>query len=157
MKNKKMLYLLIPATLIVWSLIIYKIISNLRPEEASVSQHRAISTPAIESTSDTFSIHPSYRDPFLGKIVAKSGFSHGPAKTRIPVNPVVKAPLVWPAIVYGGIIKNQKLNKEMILLQIDGQDFMTKVGETTNGIKLFKVHRDSIEVHFSKEKKIIHK
>jgi hypothetical protein len=122
-----------------------------------VSQHIAISAPVIENTNDTFSIHSDYRDPFLDKSIPKKDPSDAPAKVSIPVAPVVKMALVWPAITYSGIIKNQKSNKEMVLVQINGQDFMAKAGETKNGVTLFKVYRDSIEVHFSKEKKIIHK
>jgi type II secretory pathway component PulC len=157
MKNKKMLYLLIPGTLIVWGLIIFKIINNMHSEEGPASQHLLAASATVENVSDTFSIHPDYRDPFLGKIIQRTDLSDRPAKINVPVIPVVKAPTPWPTIVYGGIIKNQKLNKEMILLQINGQDFMVKSGETINGIQLFKVFHDSIEVHFSKEKKIIYK
>jgi hypothetical protein len=157
MKNKKMLYLLIPGTLIVWGLIIFKIINNMHSDENPVSQHTLVETAVTENVSDTFSIHPTYRDPFLGKPVQRDDLSEGPSKSSIPATPVIKTPTVWPAVVYGGIIKNQKLNKEMILLQINGQDFMMKSGETVNGVQLFKVFHDSIEVHFSKEKKIIYK
>lgn len=159
MKNKKMLYVLIPATLIVWGFIILKIINNMHSEENVVTQHAVIATAAIENVSDTFSIHPVYRDPFLGKLIQRveSSSSDAPVKTKAPAIPVLKLPTPWPAIVFGGIIKNKKLNKEMVLLQVNGQDFMLKSGETVNGIQLFKIFQDSIEVHFSKEKKIIYK
>lgn len=152
-----MLYLLIPATLIVWGLIIFKIIGNMHSEENPVTPAFTQATTAIENVSDTFSIHPVYRDPFLGRIVQRNELSNDEPKVKQSLIPVVKAPTPWPAIVYGGIIKNQASNKEMVLLQIDGRDFMVKAGETTGGIQLFKVYRDSIEVHFLKEKKIIHK
>ena len=45
----------------------------------------------------------------------------------------------------------------MVLLEINGEGHMMKVGETINGVFLFKAFRDSVEVQFYKEKKIIHK
>jgi hypothetical protein len=129
----------------------------MHSEENPVSQPKFITEAIIESISDTFSIHPVYRDPFLGKRLQQNEMSEGSAKKTVQTIPIVKAATPWPVIVYSGIIKNQKLNKEMILLQIDGQDFMMKQGEIRNGLQLFKVTHDSIEVHFSKEKKIIYK
>ena len=160
MKNKKMLYILIPGTLIVWGLIIFKIINNMHPDADPVLRQNIAITQQDETVSDTFSINPIYRDPFLGKMIQpRSSESGDPVVKRqtVPVVAVVKAPTPWPAIVYTGTIKNQKSNKEMVLLEINGEGHMMKVGETITGVFLFKAFRDSVEVQFSKEKKIIHK
>lgn len=154
-----MLYILIPGTLIVWGLIIYKIINNMNPETDTTIRKNVVTASSGEVVNDTFSIHPTYRDPFLGRSIQKTVPS-SPAP-EVKVKPVVPAavtmPTAWPRIEYNGIIKNQKSNKEMVLMQINGQNYMMKSGETKDGVELFKVFRDSVEVHFAKEKKFIHK
>jgi hypothetical protein len=54
-------------------------------------------------------------------------------------------------------IKYQKLKKEMVLLEVNGQEHMMKLGENVAGVTLSKAFKDSVEVQFGKEKKIIHK
>jgi hypothetical protein len=155
MKNKKMLYILIPATLVVWGLIIYKIMSGLDKDENKAAKPQLSAAVTNETVSDTFSINPTYRDPFLGKTIKPVTVSTSPVK-QVAV-PVVRPQLQWPAIVYSGTIANKNLKKEMVLIQINGQEYMMRQGEKVNDVELFKIYKDSIEVHFSKEKKIIHK
>jgi hypothetical protein len=162
MKNKKMLYILIPGTLIVWGLIILRIVNNMHSTTDTATKQNVILVPSEEIVIDTFSINPTYRDPFLGKTVQHHSPGDGgnavAAKPVIPRQPAaITVPTPWPAITYNGIIKNQISNKEMVLLEINGQGYTMKVGETVNGVVLVKAFRDSVELLFSKEKKFIHK
>src|SRR3954466_12525292 len=152
MKNKKMLYILIPGALIVWGLIIAKIVGNMHSDESRVVSQGSAMTTTEEALSDTFSIHPIYRDPFLGKVQTVYN-NTGPVTPKVISTPVVKAMTPWPSIVYSGIIKNQKLKKELVLLEISGQSHTMKIGETIDGILLSKAYQDSVEVQFFKEKK----
>lgn len=158
MKNKKLLYILIPGTLFVWGMIIYKIFNTVHTEENTVVQHAELITANDEIKCDTFSIHPVYRDPFLGKKNKINDPGTGQAVKLTVVKPtIVPVVTVWPKIVYSGIIKNQKSNKQLALLQINGQSNMMKVGEEAYGVQLLKVFKDSIEVGFLKEKKFVSK
>lgn len=149
-----MMYILIPATFIVWGLIIYRIMNGLNTENDNPRQYATTAVMDNQLFSDTFSIHPSYRDPFLGKVMVKKSETH---EIKKDVTPAVVQTVQWPSIVYGGTIKNAKLNREMTMIQINGQDYMMKTGETINGIKLLATFKDSIEVSFSNGKKFIHK
>lgn len=156
MKNKKLLYVLIPGTLLVWGLIIYKVVGGMGGDDNNSFQK--IEMPKVSSNEilyDTFSINPNYRDPFSGKQVKKVIISSGQPTIKKNVPP----PIVtrWPEIVYGGIVKNQKSNKQLVLVSISGQSTMLKVGESFSNIELLKVFKDSIEVKFGKEKKFIKK
>lgn len=150
------MYILIPATLIVWGLIIYRIINGMNSGNDNPVSYAMSAVVKTELLADTFSINPVYRDPFLGKRTEKRTGAET-AGAKVNVQPVVLPTIQWPAIVYGGVIRNQKLNKEMFMVQIDGQEYIMKKGETINGITLKMAFKDSIEVNFSKEKKIIHK
>ncbi|HET6227837.1 MAG TPA: hypothetical protein VFF27_16250 [Bacteroidia bacterium] len=158
MKNKKMLLVLIAGTLIVWGLIIYKIIAGIHSDDDSIVLQHAETVIKEETLPDTFSIDPTYRDPFLGKIQNREVvYDEQPAQPRVVSKPIVTPTAAWPTVAYHGIIKNSKLKKEMILLEVNGQEHMVKIGEIIEGILLSKAYRDSVEVQFSKEKKIIHK
>lgn len=158
MKNKKMLYILIPGTLIVWGMIIYKIVMNVNSGDNPVVSKGVAMVANDEALSDTFSINPTYRDPFLGKVQHVSISNDEGVKSKVVTpTPVVAVNTPWPNIVYIGIIKNQKLKKEMVMMEINGQSYSMKVGETVGNVILSKAFPDSVEVQFLKEKKFIHK
>jgi len=157
MKNKKLLYILIPCTLLLWGMIVYKIFS-VATNNNDDSFKSAVFTPSIsnKAASDTFSIHPSYRDPFLGtanKKTISTDKNSVPKKTTPPA--VIKNTIPFPQITYGGLIKNTKSNKQLVMVLINGQSNIMKIGDIISEVELTKIFRDSIEVRFLKEKKFI--
>lgn len=162
MKNKKLLYVLIPAVLLLWGVIIYKIFNVVNGSKSEeVYKSSFIENSDDENLIDTFSIHPNYRDPFLGKIVKKSS----PSENKVPninPNPIAQkkatpTSTVWPTLVYSGLIKNQKSNKTLALVQINGQAHIMKIADIEAEVELTKIFRDSIEVKFQKEKRFVRK
>jgi hypothetical protein len=161
MKNKKMLYVLIPAVLLVWGMIIYKIVSPVSGGDniTGLQNNQFALSSTTEILNDTFSINPNYRDPFLGKTTKKSNPSEN-KESNADIDPIKKNTATstkWPSLIYGGMIKNQKSNKQLVLIQINGQSSSIKLGEVINGIELIKIFRDSIEVRFGKENKFVGK
>jgi len=149
------MYVLIPVTLIVWGLIIYRIVAGLKTENEVMPTYSPSSLANKQVVADTFSINPSYRDPFLGKVMERKREG---TEVKTEVKPAAPPQVLqWPAIIYGGTIRNAKLNKEMIMIQINGQEYTMKKGETVNGVQVIAAFNDSIQVSFSKEKKYIHK
>lgn len=159
MKNKKIVYVLIPVTLIVWGLIFYKIFSGIYggADVPVAGGNEFIAGDSNETMNDTFSIHPDYRDPFLGKFtkpaIIQDHRSDAVAK-KVTATPVMS---VWPSIVYGGLIRNQKSNKQLIMLVVNGQSTTAKTGDLVSGVEITKVYKDSIEVKFGKEKRFVRK
>ncbi|OFY82851.1 MAG: hypothetical protein A3F72_01835 [Bacteroidetes bacterium RIFCSPLOWO2_12_FULL_35_15] len=159
MKNKKLLYILIPLTLLVWGIIVYRIIATTNSgNENQIQSMQQIENATIENMNDTFLINPNYRDPFLGKMI-KNVTTSATTSLQKTITTVKNTPILssWPTIVYLGIIKNQKSNKQLTLVQINGQSYSMKIGETVNSVELCKVFKDSIEVKFGKEKKFCRK
>ena len=161
MKNKKLLLILIPCTLLLWGMILYKIFSVVSPgDEMGASPNLLPSANINEALlTDTFSINPNYRDPFLGKTAKtiSTNSEENPSPKKETNHTTVSTPVItnpFPSIVYGGLIKNKQSNKQLILVQINGQGTMMKLGDVVNGVELTKVFRDSIEVKFNKEKRI---
>lgn len=155
-KNKKILYVLVPVTLLVWGIIIYKLLNVVKTgnDELTAKRTRYEIGSKNELLADTFTICANYRDPFLGKI--SSNESPKIAATLIKAKETT-APTPWPLITYMGIIKNQRSNKQFVIIQINDQNITMKPGEINNGVELLKVFKDSVEVKFNKEKRFIKK
>ncbi len=162
MKNKKLLYVLIPVVLFIWGTVIFKIFNVVHTDDSNASFNKAsIGTIENENLIDTFSIHPDYPDPFLGRHVKKSN----PDETKVSkaVEKLIEnkknnaVTIVWPKLVYSGLIKNQKSKKQLALVQIEGRSNIMKIGDIAEDIELVKILRDSIEVKFQGEKKFVWK
>ncbi|MES2141095.1 MAG: hypothetical protein V4511_15420 [Bacteroidota bacterium] len=164
MKNKKLLYILIPVVLLVWGVIIYRIFNVVNGSNSNeVLKSVIIENVNNENLIDTFSIHPNYRDPFISKR-AKKTTSENKVVSAITKPDIIKkvtntVPVSnkWPNIVYNGLIKNEKSNKQLALVQINGQANILQLGNVAEGVELTKIFRDSIEVKFNLEKRYIRK
>jgi type II secretory pathway component PulC len=155
MKNKKTVYVILPVVIGLWALVIYKIVTIYSASEGTVVNTGSFVLPILISNSaDTFSIAANYRDPFLGK---KESPAPDNAPKPAPRPEKVAEPIQWPAITYGGVIKSRKSNVPLCMVSINGQTNFMKEGEVAAGIQLKKIYKDSIDVLFRKEKKVVRK
>jgi hypothetical protein len=158
-KNKKLTYILLPAVILIWGMIVYRVM-NASPSGTRVNEafHNESAAPAV--VNDTFSLLANYRDPFrtapAKKIMTSSGseVKSSPVKEKKVTTPVVSS---WPQIVYGGLIRNQQSKKELAMVQVNGQGNFMRTGDIAGDVRLLKVFKDSIIVSFGKEKKSIRK
>lgn len=161
LKNKKLLYILIPGTLLLWGIIIYKIYTVVggNHDDQQTEHQKYTSNESTGIISDTFSIHSGYRDPFNEGKVIQNKTPHAEINTKAPEAKQVPKTLItsWPQISYSGMIKNQNSSKQLALIQINGKTVSMKIGDVVDGVQLSKVYRDSIEVKLGKEKKFISK
>jgi hypothetical protein len=141
--------------LAIWGAVIYKIFF----QKAGIGTHDLINNSFIpesidlSSLNDTFSIHANYRDPFLGKTVEAGGEQKKVTAFGKPIAVTGK----WPQIEFHGLIKNQKSNKQIALIQIDGHGYNMMPGNTEKGIELRHLYKDSVELFFNKERKVVKK
>src|ERR1051325_867816 len=157
MRNKKALYVLLPVVILIWGIIIYKFYKAFNSDEEIQQNNFSFSSLSpVKTTVDTFSILADYRDPFLGKIAATPSSSDKP-KNQTKVEKSKPEPIVWPAIIYKGMIKNQKTGKQLYLVTINNQDNMMKPGDVFAEVELKKTFKDSIIVLYRKETKTIKK
>jgi hypothetical protein len=160
MKNKKLTYFLLPLVILIWGIIIYKIIINLKGnnDDFIVNPVKTQNSPSFLPP-DTFNLISNYRDPFLGNMA--DNFSDGndismsDNNDYIIIDPSEGIP--WPKFVYCGIIKNNEVNKEVIIVRINGKEYLMTVNDIIENVKLVKVFKDSIKVTFNKESKYIRK
>ncbi len=166
MKNKKGLYILIPAVLIIWGIIFYRIFSNTSfesPKTIAVSDNSRKDTTLAEK--DTFFIYADYSDPFLKSYKGKGNESdeavnkkENSEKTRnFRRRRVVSQRTRWPEITYNGLIYNKQNNRYVILLGINKKRYLFHKGDTIQNIYLRKFSLDSIYVVYKNDEKTIAK
>ena len=73
MKNKKNIYILLPAVILIWGLLGYRIFSGLKPSNTAEEKLtvRAFKPQELKE-SEPFTISTDYRDPFLGTYKKKA-------------------------------------------------------------------------------------
>jgi hypothetical protein len=157
MKNKKLIYILIPLVLLIWGLIVFRIIKQINRSQK----------PAIDNTSysknnnqgpetDSSSLILHYRDPFLHGITRKisdSGGSYNLFSNNSNLTTVTKAPVNFPNTRYSGLVINSKNKLKLGLLKIENKDFLVQEGELVSGEKIIRLHADSVIISFKKIKK----
>ena len=124
MKNKKTLYILIPAVLIIWGLIVYKIFSWSDDPGTDTLLPIAKKTLPVTDSVDKSVIHANYPDPFLkdktykasGTVPAGNKVANVANSDSKKTTVVVKTPPVakWPKIRYDGLIINKNSGENVI-------------------------------------------
>ena len=147
MNNKKKTYVLLAIVVIIWVLLIYRFFSLTagNPAEIVSSQSTMTGTLAVKKR-DTFSVNVNYRDPFLGKMYVADNVVKPQKKHLKKVEPVV-----WPDVVYKGMVSDTKDKKKVFMLIIDRKTYLMKEKETEGGITLKKGNRESIDIKYKGE------
>lgn len=153
MKNKKNIYVLIPAVTIIWGIIGYKIYGALNPDDEYVNLNNNLVKfePNPPPKKDTFTVKANYRDPFLGKLQKSVPKKTNKSKTK-QVKPVVQ----FPQIVYNGMVAPKELGKQaLFLLTINNKQQLLSIGKDVEGVKLLKGNSNEITISFLNTKKTI--
>lgn len=124
--------------LLVWGIIGYRIISAVNPDEPQIKA-KAFSAnfnPKINTTTDSFSIQPVKRDPFLGTLATNKGKLK---KRKNTVAATAKSDFVWPQIVYLGVVKDKHSKAENIyIISVEGNQTLLKKGKAFNEVTITK-------------------
>jgi len=151
MKNKKTLYYLIPAVILIWGIIVYKIITVTNYE--SVKHSSATSIPSINSQ-DTlpkeYQLLLNYKDPFLlepafrqNKVKSQSRNADLSATRQKPIKNVPQLNLM--NIMYIGMVEKPG-NHTIALINIGGETKMLRKGEHADQIKVLNIWTDSVQI-----------
>ena len=159
MKNKKVLtYLMLTVVVGIWGKIMYDIFAPKADNYVYAGITNNVESITDDLTLFEYELIADYRDPFLGKY-KRSGNenrvvrSNRPAKQKPKVR--VKATRKWPKLEYNGKMKNRANQDATVFVKINDKDFLMKVGESQNDIKLIKISTDSLFVEFDDEKRSI--
>ena len=151
MKNKKNIYFLVPAVLLIWGFIGYKIYAtlNLENDVLIVDNSDIEFKPEEIKEIEKFTIKVDYRDPFLGKL-----FTNKTPKKSIKkeVKPIVE----FPKITFNGMISPKEADRPtLFLIMINNKQQFLSVGKQVDGVKLLKGNNKEITISFKNNKKTI--
>jgi len=152
MKNKKNIYLLVPAVLLIWGIVGYKIYATLNStNDVTIVDNNAIEFKPDEIKEvEKFTISANYRDPFLGKLYNNAKKSSSPVKKK------VKPTVIFPVITYNGMVSPKEANRPtLFLITINNKQQFLSAGEHVDGVKLLKGNSKEITIGFQNNKKTI--
>lgn len=162
MKSRKTAYVMLPLVLAIWGTIGWKVYASLGNEPAAVTAER---TAPVKDRSvqlpDTIRLIANYRDPFLDKLVATEKPTVKPIRNPKPAQPgtpQVSQPVqVWPQVTYHGLIKRSGDEKTVGFLRVNGTSHFIRGNEAAGVVNVVRLWKDSVEVAWGKEKKIVRK
>jgi len=171
MKGKKSVYILLPAVLLVWGIVAYRIISGLNTDQPSYNNAFRHVEPMEEDVQpEAFSLRLDYRDPFLTgrprKRAQASVFNTDvaspltqPAAKVQPTQPEPEPAMDWSTVAYVGLIQRSKGRNEqpVALVTIKGSSRMVKAGDDIEGYLFTTVTRDSLEVTYGDFNTVLYK
>jgi len=146
-KNKKNIYFLIPAVLLIWGVIGYRIVKSINPTPPDTTHRVAVVDfkPKAMVVSKPYTIKADYRDPFLGTMATN--------KKKIK-RVVQKKPVVFPPVQYVGFIAPiGKKKSPVFILKINGQQELLKKRETAQELQLFSGNQKEVVLKYKGVKK----
>lgn len=164
MKNKKLIYILLPLVILVWGLVVYRFFFEGRKDSDRIpmlENKKEIKTE-IENE-EQYTLIANYRDPFLDHVPAIIQNDESDEKkaetnlTNLRRQRTNVSSVRWPEISYGGFIRNDKENKYTILVGIKNQNYLVNIGDTIQNIHIKAFYQDSLLIVYNNEEKTIKK
>ncbi|HNU34432.1 MAG TPA: hypothetical protein PKN75_12670 [Bacteroidia bacterium] len=147
MKNKKAVFILLPAVLVLWGIVFYRIYNAVNPTENVYVISKSVDAPNQTSliTTDTFQLINNYPDPFMKTVlVSRSKINRSSKVSNVRSKAAVNSNIVFPTIIYNGIIKNNNSKKVFAMLNVNGKDYLLQQGNNVENLKLIKINPDSV-------------
>ena len=157
MKNKKNIYILLPIVLMVWGAVLLQLFSFTNSDEIIIDNTPELMIKPLKlNKRQSFTIDVNYRDPFLGKMYEENTTPKAkPSGVRSSKVIKPKETLVWPVILYKGLISDNKEKNKVFVLIIDKKNYFMKIGDTENEIFLKSGDKESIYVKYKGELNLI--
>jgi len=147
LKNKKVLYILFPAVILIWGIVIYKIVDTFSDEPESVKTSlKFVKTQFAEVQRDTFSLMPITKDPFLGIRYTKT---QNITKQKIFRN---KSEIEWPEVAYLGLVSGTEKREKIYIIQINEEQYLLETGDIVGDIKLISGNSRSVKLSYKGQK-----
>lgn len=107
-------------------------------------------TPGIFKNRDTFSIQTATRDPFLGTLYKR------PVK-NLKIIQVVKPKIIWPTIVYNGMISSGDGEEKIFVISINSIQHLMKKSAVADSIELIRGDKKKILMKYKNQRKTFEK
>lgn len=145
---------------LIWGGVIYRFVDFTGRKPLAIktaSVNKVMEFPEFQL--DSFKLHTGFRDPFLGKVFnskkkKKKKYYKAPPKKK--VEPIVKEKVVFPSMNYLGMIKNGTSGSATHLVIIEGNSHMVTGNGQYGSIEVTQVYKDSLEIKYKDEIKVLH-
>ncbi|PKB18321.1 hypothetical protein [Flavobacterium sp. 5] len=164
MAKKKINIILLLVVLGLWGTVGYRALNRQFSDSNVVfeKQNSKDNVTINQINKDTFKLEKINRDPFLNKQYNTVVTTRRPISNYLPVKKII-TPVVqkaipninWPTLTYYGYIGSKERNEELVLLKIDSKLCKLTLNKPINGLIVKKKYKDSIEVFFNSQTKII--
>jgi hypothetical protein len=165
LKNKKIIYLLIPLNIFVWGFFVYRFytayneIDEVPQKEIMPGFNRAELKDSI-----SYKLNFTYKDPFLKESFISSSHhdqssAESPVTSMKPISPtqITTSAKQLPDIKYMGLIKNTNTGAVTALISLNGQSKIIKLNDVIEGISFKAFTRDSLVARWGKERLVLRK
>ncbi len=143
LKGKKALYVLLPVVAFVWGAIIFQVIGAFSDEDPVINSAKEVTVTPVETKErEKFTINTIERDPFLGTLYKPK------KKVSTPRLKVKKPELVWPSIIYKGVVSGGQSTNAIYLVSINGTDQLIQLKQTIAEVTLLRGKSNSIRVKY---------
>lgn len=154
MTNKKAIYVLLPAALLLWVYIGWQIYQQVKePEFVETPFIPTLKKETEKEKPSSFVLGLNYKDPFLKTLNGKQATRELEKKKDLKPSNVNRKRMPWPNMTYKGWIENHK--KTIGILQINNKQHLVDEGYEYDGIYIEKLYQDSIRIRKNEEEKII--
>lgn len=155
MKKKIYTGILFLAVVIIWGYVGFQFINGMSAEEEELSLDELTdSSPTPIKLNTKQALKLNYQDPFLKsqiisqkKIVPTVNQQKPSSIKKTEAIPTIITTFNWPVITYKGLIQNQnRTNRVLGLIQIDGKECLVKPGEKINNLLITSIKKDKVEI-----------
>ncbi len=128
-------------------MVIYKFFSATQEKPRIGSPGPTELKPYAFKKPDSVIIEVNYRDPFLGNTYSATKVATH--KVRSSKAKEAEQPIVWPKVIYKGIVSDTKNKKKIFILIINGRRYLMKEKEKIDDIILKTGNRHSVVVQYN--------
>jgi hypothetical protein len=155
MKNRKMLYILVPAVILIWGAIAFSIFSHVHRSDSNIEQFNApVFSKSSGKDSSKYQLLANYRDPFNAGM-RNASEEEVNEQERLNKLQKINQQIIWPQIEFKGMIIHNK--KWVGLLKINNANLIMQEGDEKLNLRLLKLYKDSVLLKFQKNTKVFTK
>ena len=162
MKDKRLLYVLLPAVVIIWIVIGYRLYGAMKGDDFAPSSTRMIAPVVDNERSEPYRLQLNYADPFLkkeSKVFKAAGeplsrqTSSLPAVSQKTTN--VSLTVDWNNLAYFGMIENTKTTHRVGIVTLNGVRKLVRESDRIPPFAIERILKDSVKVRSGQETKYI--
>ncbi len=143
MNKQRKTYILLVIVIIIWSIVGFQFLGymdsgNDLPEEIPYNEF----VPKKAKEKELYTVSTHERDPFLDK--------YSKPKKKVKRKVVIpQEPIIFPSILFKGIIKNGK--KELFIIEVNGAQNVFKINQVINEVQVITGTSKEIKIKYKGE------